>query len=397
MNIYLICYTVSDPSHVRYGQHLSSAEVNELIKPSDDALAAVHSWLADCGVETASLKYSQAKDWIKVVLPISKVEEILETKYSKYMHEDGSELIRATEWSLPLHLHEHIATIQPTTSFLRPKANGRTLKIDEAIAEVTALTGADASACNEALVTPGCLRSLYGTIDYKVQAADKNSMALNDFLGEVNLRTDARQYLQMYRPDAVAGADEFQQVSVAGGTLQQTPLNATELQGHIGIEGNLDAQTMLGIAWPTPLTAFSTGGLDPSFIPDTFTPTNSDEPFVAWLQYVLSLPDSHLPKIVSTSYGDDEQTIAFSYAKQACDMFAQLGARGVTVLFSSGDQGVGEDDACFSNDGKNSSTFLPAFPASCPYVTVVGGTKGFNPEGKVSFHSIPGCLRVYGV
>jgi hypothetical protein len=35
---------------------------------------------------------------------------------------------------------------------------------------------------------------------------------------------------------------------------------------------------------------------------------------------------------------------------------------------------------CITNDGKNSLTFLPEFPASCPYVTTVGATEQFEPE-----------------
>jgi tripeptidyl-peptidase-1 len=31
-------YEVSDPSHSRYGQHLTIDEVNELVRPTDDAL-----------------------------------------------------------------------------------------------------------------------------------------------------------------------------------------------------------------------------------------------------------------------------------------------------------------------------------------------------------------------
>ena len=35
---------------------------------------------------------------------------------------------------------------------------------------------------------------------------------------------------------------------------------------------------------------------------------------------------------------------------------------------------------CHKNDGTNSSTFLPQFPSSCPYVTSVGATRNFDPE-----------------
>lgn len=46
------------------------------------------------------------------------------------------------------------------------------------------------------------------------------------------------------------------------------------------------------------------------------------------------------------------------------------GARGVSVMFSSGDGGVGDGDAnpatqtCFTNDGTNRTAFIPGFPAS---------------------------------
>ena len=66
-------------------------------------------------------------------------------------------------------------------------------------------------------------------------------------------------------------------------------------------------------------------------------------------------------------------------------MFAQLGARGVSVLFSSGDTGVGS--ACQTNDGKNTTRFLPIFPAACPFVTSVGGTNHVEPERAISFSS----------
>ena len=61
-----------------------------------------------------------------------------------------------------------------------------------------------------------------------------------------------------------------------------------------------------------------------------------------------------------------------SFARRVCSEFAQLGARGVSLMFSSGDGGVGDGDPdpatqeCISNDGRNVTRFLPEFPSSCP-------------------------------
>lgn len=45
---------------------------------------------------------------------------------------------------------------------------------------------------------------------------------------------------------------------------------------------------------------------------------------------------------------------------------------------SSGDLGVGS--GCKSNNGQNKTEFEPIFPATCPYVTSVGGTQALTPE-----------------
>jgi len=59
-------------------------------------------------------------------------------------------------------------------------------------------------------------------------------------------------------------------------------------------------------------------------------------------------------------------------------MIGMMGLRGISVLESSGDTGIGAP--CISNDGKKRLEFTPGFPASCPYVTAVGGTEAWGPE-----------------
>ena len=111
---------------------------------------------------------------------------------------------------------------------------------------------------------------------------------------------------------------------------------------------------------------------------------NQNEPYLEFLTYMLAQPDTALPQTLSTSYGEEEQSVPPDFALKICNMFMQLGARGVSVLFSSGDSGPGHTCRRMS-DGK--PYFQPSFPAGCPYVTAVGGTYMTNPEIAVDFSS----------
>lgn len=111
--------------------------------------------------------------------------------------------------------------------------------------------------------------------------------------------------------------------------------------------------------------------------PDAATPTNTNEPLLDLLKFLLA--QDTLRQTLVIGYASDEQTAPEDYATKVCNLFAQLGSRGTTVVVSSGNAGVGAGD-CKTNDGTNHVVFQPMFPASCPFVTAVGGTNGFTPE-----------------
>ena len=71
----------------------------------------------------------------------------------------------------------------------------------------------------------------------------------------------------------------------------------------------------------------------------------------------------------------------FFVYSQLCNAYAQLGARGTSILFASGDGGVAglHTTAC-------STSFLPTFPSGCPFLTSVGATTGTN-ETAATFSS----------
>lgn len=343
-------------------------------------------------------------------LPVETVEKLLNTTYHLYSYDHGDAsdtLIRALEWSLPDELFDSVDTIQPTSSFLRLGAQSRRAEptepqwfldgrlptyqemveedlldrghIDVPDQEKVPKNPTVAQACNRLAISPFCIRTMYGTLGYTASAPEKNRIGLVNYNGQSNNRSDLESFLEIYRKDAAKSqaAYTFKTEIVNGGRDQQTHLDAEQLQIMMDFEGALDIQTVIGNAFPTPVTAYNVGG-KPPFQSDTSTVAIDNEPYLDWLHYMLAKDD--IPPVITTSYADREQTVPEAYARRVCTEFAKLGARGVSVIFASGDHGVGRDPYCTSNDGSPKPRFAPVFPASCPYVTSVGATRLVGPE-----------------
>ncbi|KAI9457302.1 subtilisin-like protein [Russula earlei] len=398
-------YEISDPSHARYGQHLMKEQVEELVRPDRRNVGAVDAWLAKYDIGGEAVQRSRAGDWVTIRVPVALAEEMLDTEFHLWKHykdDDNKDvLVRTTQYSLPEDLHAHIELIQPTTYFGRPKAMSTSfllepldvLKVNITVSlgspspSATPVNGSSpiftdpnfGTNCSE-MITVSCLLEMYNVAGYQPAATAENGIGITGYLGQFANMADLQSFYAAERPEAVNST--FKTVLVNDGQNDQTPENA-------GIEANLDTQFGFGIAFPTPGTFFSTGG-SPPFVPDALTPSDTNEPYDDWLQFVLGMRADSVPQTISTSYGDDEQTVPKDYAIRVCREFALLGSRGVSVIFSSGDGGVGDGDPdpttqqCISNDGKNQTRFIPEFPASCPYITAVGGTSGI-PEVAAHF------------
>jgi len=145
------------------------------VKPTKETSDLVHEWLEANGVKPAS--YSAAGDWITVKLPISEIEQLLDTEYHVFEHRDGAKVARAPTWSLPSHLHDHIDTIQPTNSFFRARTHSSEAFSDNAHLSDPSLTNGYPTGspigevCNADSVTPQCFETLYKTKGYKVGAS----------------------------------------------------------------------------------------------------------------------------------------------------------------------------------------------------------------------------------
>ncbi|KAF8491622.1 subtilisin-like protein [Russula emetica] len=377
-------YEVSDPRRSKYGAHLSKEQVVELVAPHPDTLELVGSWLAHHEVPSSAVSIAHGGNWLRIYnVPLIKANTLLGAEYQFYHHAETNEtIIRTISYALPAALHEYVQTVAPTTYFGALRALRQTSKLvlngpklpngDPELqdASATFVPGTPVPLSCSSAITPTCLRMLYNTLTYLPQATSKNKLGVTGYLREFASQSDLTNFLTRFRSDAAPA--QFSVVTINGGINNQS---------QPGTEANLDIQYTESISYPTPNIFYSTAG-DPPYIPDDQTPTNTNEPYLDWLNFVMS--QKTIPQTISTSYGDNEQTVPRDYATSVCNMFAQLGAMGISVLFASGDSGVG-GGSCRSNDGKGSKKFIPAFPASCPFVTTVGGTTRVNPEVAANF------------
>ena len=86
------------------------------------------------------------------------------------------------------------------------------------------------------------------------------------------------------------------------------------------------------------------------------------------------------PPVLAITYAFDEASYSDAYIERQCLEFLKLGLQGTTALTGSGDRGT-EDQLgeCIDWDTgtPNATTgrFASVFPASCPWLTAVGGTQ----------------------
>lgn len=140
---------------------------------------------------------------------------------------------------------------------------------------------------------------------------------------------------------------------------------------------NLDTQYTVGVAGGVPVTFISVG-------------ENNNDDIDGFLDIInFLIAKTTPPQVLSTSYGFDEPDVPASIAKsvaepswksffflisclsQLCNAHMQLGARGVSILFSSGDGGVS------GSQSQTCTTFIPTFPSGCPFVTSVWSSLHF--------------------
>ncbi|KAF7295211.1 Family S53 protease-like protein [Mycena indigotica] len=352
--------SISTPGSPEFRKWLTQDEVKSFVAPSADTVKAFNSFASANGLKTTAV--SPFGEWVTVALPVSKANKLFAAKYTNFTHTDlAAPITRTLSISLPSELVGHIDVVHPSTAFTVPETRlGQRIRLDRtAKRDATAPTECNTDDPNNS-ITPACLQALY-RIPTTAATQENNALLVTGYEEQWAEIDDLQAFMKQFRPDYSAGSNQtFLRLAIDGGTNPQFPNSA-------GIEAQLDIEYTAGVATGVPLQFLTVGGFDfPTALLDTTTFLASD-PFP--------------PTVMTTSYGDNEENFGPSLATKICDGYAAATARGISVLFASGDGGVngGHDD------GFDCGLFIPVFPASCPYLTSVGSTIGFSPEVAVNF------------
>jgi tripeptidyl-peptidase-1 len=317
--------------------------VANLTAPHPESFEHFDSWLEHHSIPLSSVSMTYGGNTLIIEsVPLTQANTLLGASYQLYRHIESSEtILRTIGYALPAVLHKYVQTVAPTTSFFSPQTEWLH---DLPGGWENSSSGEAASKLSRGLtvdsVTPTFLQWLYGTATYVTGAQDRNVLGTAGFANLYASSEDLTTFMFKYRPDAFDAS--FSIVPVNGGG--NDPSNPHK-------EPNLNLQWAEAMSYPTRNTFYSVGR----------GPLGRDDWFLGWILYMINQPS--VPQTVSATYGFDEDSISEDYARYACDLFAELGARGVSILISSGNHGVGVD--CVAKGGF--VQFRPKFPATCTY------------------------------
>jgi len=315
-------YRVSDPKSSEYGKHLSFDEVHALTAPDPEGVRRVLDWLHEFHCDDR-MEHHPHYGMIRTVVPIWKAEKLLEAEYHNMRHASGTIVARTQNYSVPETVAPFVKVVGPTVTF----PSLRTPRIT-------------VPAAPEAVTTPSVIRSNYG-LGNIVGISPQSYQICTGFLKQYVSLADLSQFWSEYYKSAVG-----QVVNIVGPNGPNP-----------GVEANLDIQYLTSIGGNMTTEFWSFNGTAPD------NPAN--EPFLNFLYQLGN--DTTPPWVASTSYGEDEDSVSMDYATSCNTEFQKNGARGISILFASGDSGVGADSG-------SCAQFVPQWPAASPYLTSVGAS-----------------------
>ncbi|KAF4450253.1 hypothetical protein F53441_6535 [Fusarium austroafricanum] len=356
-------------------RHLTQQEALALRIPDEKDVDQVLVWLKSKGI---AAKATPDKDWVHVKTTVKAAQDLLDTEIGFYKFEEQKPVLRTKQYSVPESVAESISFIHPIANFMRPKKELLTPDPSLTPSMLKSLQlDKRAAPCSRA-VTPDCLLEMYNISYPAYNGSSPVRFGIAGFLGENANYYDSDDFLRIYAEPLYKAHYNFSVQLINGAENSQVVFDS-------GNEAALDVQYGMALGYPTNITYYLADGRGPTLgddgkeLPQEY---NDNEPYLEFLDYMLDLSDDEIPHVLSISYGDNEVSVPRKYAERVCSLFGLLTARGTTIMAASGDGGAkgASNSTCRTNDGTNKDVTMSVFPATCPWITSVGGvTSGIEP------------------
>jgi subtilase family serine protease len=367
---------VSTQGSAHYGQFLTPAQFRARFSPTTVDARHVESWLRDQGFKIGAVPANHK--YVEAVGTVAQAANAFHTSFATYRYRHQTMRSNTSTLTVPSSLSQVQAVVgldesanlihadaSPPAGFRNagpcsqywgekslansPSPHGTALTpgpwSDNAAGTVT---GYDVTAFAPCGYAGAQLQGAYGLSGAISSGNDGTgvTVAVIDAYASSTILSDATEYSSRHGLPPIAG--HFRQV-VAPGTYVRPENPAQDPEGWSG-EETLDVEAVHTMA----------PGADIVYVG---APNNYRD-----LDAVLNrVVDRRLADIVTNSYGYGTEALPRGYIKPAEDTYIQAAAEGMSLFFSSG------DDAD-QTGGDSSATPTPGWPASSPWVTVVGGT-----------------------
>ena len=388
---------VSNPYSPTYGKYWAASKTAEAFSASAEATNRVLQWLYQSGVPSQHVT-SLGSSALHLNVTVAEAEMILSTNCYSYTGIAGGEVFLGYDtyvldssiaayvdyilpssiaWPQPERSRDQVGAIRPRSGpLLRRNSNGDCVT----------------------RTTPECLRDRYKMPLYN-DSHPGNSFGIFQPAWASWRDTDLDNFFQAFHPELDGQRPLMMEIN-GGYRRLDADVDAFNL------EPNLDFQYAMSLSYPLPVTNIQVGSEDapgnlntmlaafdksycPSIDPDRDALSDSES---------FDCGTVVAPKVISISYVWNEADFPPEYLERQCLEFLKLGLQGVTVVVSGGDSGPAKhpDGTCLGTatdtqsgeDGRGA--FSPAWPASCPWVTVVGGTQlSVVNEGAVAWRNQP--------
>ena len=352
---------VSTPGNALYGKFLTPAQYRKKFSPTNSQVAAVKSWLRSQGAKVGQVPANNK--YVEATTTVSNAATMFHTSFAEYSYQGHRLRANTTPLSVPASVGSVQAVIGLDQSFALAQSDVvppppvfrnpdlcSTYWGEKTVANTATPDGTTLPSTPKTFAPCGYagkqLQGAYGLSGPIASGNDGSgvTVAVIDAYASPTMKQD----LQTYSHKHGLPTPKLKQI-VPPGTYNRGVNKNNDPQGWAGEEA-LDLEAVHTMAPEANLLYVGA--------PNNFRDLDG---------IMNKVVDKHLADIITNSYGYGGEALPKGYIKPQLDTQMQAAAEGISVFFSSGDNGD-------ETDGVEGAAPTPDWPASSPYVTAVGGT-----------------------